>query len=65
MAIFAYIGLAVIFVSVITYMIVYSSRLKGKQETLDQKGRLPASKEEGIAVATQKKEREGRTGTID
>ncbi len=59
-----YILIAVIFVSVVTYMILYTRGLKTKQTTLNEKGRMPASREEGIATATLKKEREGRTGTI-
>ena len=59
-----YILIAVVFVSVLTYMFLYTRGLRSKQATLDQKGRLPASREEGIAAATQHKEETGRTGTI-
>ena len=59
-----YVLIAVVFVSIVTYMILYSRGLKAKQATLNQKGRMPVSKEEGIAIATEKKERTGRTGTI-
>jgi hypothetical protein len=57
-----YILIAVVFISVLTYMFVYNSRLKVRKRTEAVLGREPASKEEGIAVATMEKEREGRTG---
>ena len=60
-----YIALGVVFLGVLTYMFLYTRGLKSKQATLDEKGRLPVSREEGIAVATLEKERAGRTGTID
>ncbi len=56
--------LAAIFALVIGYMFVYSIRLNGRKRTLALKGREPVSKEEGIAVATMEKERNGRTGSI-
>ncbi len=59
--------LAVIaFVAVVTvaYWFLYTRNLKTKQATLNSKGRLPISTEEGIAIATQEKERAGRSGTI-
>jgi hypothetical protein len=59
-----YILIAAIFVILMAYMFVYNSRLKAKRATLNEKGRLPLSKEEGIAVATMQKERSGRSGTI-
>ncbi len=60
-----YIALGVVFLGVLTYMFFYTRGLKSKQATLDEKGRLPVSREEGIAIATLEKERAGRTGTID
>jgi hypothetical protein len=59
-----YIVIAVIFVSVITYMILYTRGLHTKKAALDEMGRLPASREEGIAIATLDKEHDHRTGTI-
>ena len=59
-----YILIAVIFVSVITYMFVYSARLKTRKKSQEILGRPPVTKEEGIAVATAEKERSGRSGTI-
>jgi len=59
-----YVIIAVIFVSVITYMILYTRGLHTKKAALDEMGRLPASREEGIAIATLDKEHDHRTGTI-
>lgn len=59
-----YVALAVVFVLVLTYMFLYNTHLKTRQRTMALKGRQPVSKEEGIAVATLEKEREGRTGSI-
>jgi hypothetical protein len=59
-----YYVLAAVFALVIAYMFVYSIRLKTRERTIALKGRPPVSEEEGIAVATMEKEREGRTGTI-
>jgi hypothetical protein len=58
-----YVIIAVVFVAVLTYMFLYTRGLRSKQATLDEKGRLPVTKEEGIALATQHKEKTGRTGT--
>ena len=55
--------IVIVFLSVVTYMILYTRGLRSKQATLDQKGRLPITREEGIADATMHKERTGRTGT--
>ncbi len=52
-----YIGGAVIFVAVLVIIFVYNRNLKTKQATLAAKGRLPISKEEGIAIATENKKR--------
>ncbi len=52
-----YIGGAIIFVTVLVIIFVYSRNLKTKQATLAAKGRLPISKEEGIAIATENKKR--------
>lgn len=46
------------------YWFFYTRGLRAKQATLDEKGRLPVTREEGIAIATEEKERAGRTGTI-
>ena len=59
-----YIVAAVIFACVITYMIVYTRGLRSKQAAINKMGRLPVDREEGIAIATENKERAGRTGTI-
>ena len=56
--------IAIVAIAIVTYMILYTRGLKAKKTVLDQKGRLPVSKEEGIAAATQQKERTGRSGTI-
>jgi hypothetical protein len=56
--------IAIVAISVATYMFLYTRGLHTKRATLDHKGRLPRCKEEGIAIATQDKERSGRTGTI-
>jgi hypothetical protein len=50
-----YIGAAIFFLAVITYWIVYTRSLKT---------RAGVGKNEGIAMPTQRKERNGRTGTI-
>ena len=59
-----YYVLAGIFALVIAYMFIYSIRLNGRKRTEALKGRPPVSEEEGIAVATMEKERNGRTGSI-
>lgn len=59
-----YIGASVVFAAVVLYMILYTRGLKAKQAALDAKGRPEVDVEEGIAIATARKEREGRTGTI-
>ena len=56
--------IALVLIGVFVYMFLYTRGLKSKQATLNQKGRMPASREEGIALATEKKEKAGRTGTI-
>ncbi len=60
-----YIIIAVVFISVVTYMILYTRGMKAKQAALNEKGRPPVSKEEGILIATEGKEKAGRTGTIN
>ncbi len=50
-----YIGGPIILIAVVIIVIVYTRNLKIKQATLDAKGRLPISKEEGIAIATEAK----------
>jgi hypothetical protein len=52
-----YIVAAIIFVGMLTWMFVYSSRLKDRKRTEDLKGRAPIVPEEGIAIATREKER--------
>jgi hypothetical protein len=59
-----YIALSVIFAAVLAYMYLYTTHLHPNERTMALKGRLPISKEEGIAVATLEKERTGRTGTF-
>jgi len=59
-----YILIALVFISVLTYMFVYNSRLKGRRRTEALLGRPPVSKEEGIAVATLEKERAHGAGSI-
>ena len=59
-----YIALALLLLGVATYWFLYTRGLHTKQDTLNEKGRLPVTREEGIAVSTLKKERTGRTGTI-
>jgi hypothetical protein len=56
--------IAIVAVSVVTYWILYTTRLKARERTIALKGRPPISKEEGIAVATLEKERTGKTGSI-
>ena len=56
--------IALVLIGVFTYMFLYTRGLKAKQATLNQKGRLPVTREEGIAIATENKEKAGRTGTI-
>ncbi len=52
-----YIGGGIIFIAVLVFIFVYIRNLKTKQATLAAKGRLPISKEEGIAIATEAKRR--------
>jgi hypothetical protein len=59
-----YIALSVIFATVMAYMYLYTTHLHPNERTMALKGRLPISKEEGIAVATLEKERTGRTGSF-
>ena len=55
---------ALLLISVFTYMVLYTRGLHTKRDTLDEKGRLPVTREEGIAISTLKKEHEHRTGTV-
>lgn len=59
-----YVALAIVFALILTYMFVYNTRLRTRQRTMALKGRQPVSKEEGIAVATLEKERNGKTGSF-
>lgn len=59
-----YVIIAVVFVAVVLYMILYNRSVKAKQVTLEREGHLPVSPQEGIAIATEEKERTGRTGSI-
>ena len=59
-----YIVLSVIFASVMVYMYLYTTHLHPNERTMALKGRLPISKEEGIAVATLEKERLHKTGSF-
>ena len=55
---------ALLLISVFTYMVLYTRGLHTKRDTLDEKGRLPVTREEGIAISTLKKEHAHRTGTV-
>ncbi len=55
-----YIGIAVVFIAVMAYWFFYTRSVKAKQTTLNETGRLPVSKQEGIARATEEKEDVGR-----
>jgi hypothetical protein len=61
---FVYIALALIYAAVMTYMYLYTTHLHPNERTMALKGRLPISKEEGIAVATLEKERLHKTGSF-
>ncbi|WP_158823019.1 hypothetical protein [Granulicella sp. S156] len=50
-----YITLAVAYVAVVVSMVTYNVRLHSKRDTLEEKGRLPMSLEEGILIATEHK----------
>ena len=54
----------VLLLSVFTYMVLYTRGLHTKRDTLEEKGRLPVTIEEGIAISTLKKEHAHRTGTV-
>jgi hypothetical protein len=56
--------IALVLIGVATYMFFYTRGLHTKRATLDKLGRMPVTREEGIAIATDDKERAGRTGTI-
>jgi hypothetical protein len=56
--------IAFVLVGVATYTILYTRGLHTRRATLDKLGRMPVTREEGIAIATDDKERAGRTGTI-
>ena len=56
--------IALVLIGVAVYMFLYTRGLRTKKAVLDEKGRLPVTREEGIAAATLQKERTGRTGTI-
>ena len=60
-----YIIIAVVFIAIVAYMILYTRGMKARQAALNVKGRKEVSVEEGIAIATQGKEEAGRTGSID
>ena len=55
---------ALLLISVFTYMVLYTRGLHTKRDCLEEKGRLPVFREEGIAISTLKKEHEHRTGTV-
>lgn len=48
-----YIVAGLLFLGFLTWMFVYSARLKTKKATMNAKGRAPVVPEEGIAVATE------------
>ena len=56
--------IAIVLVSTAIYMFLYTRGLHTKKAVLDEKGRLPLTREEGISAATLHKEKHGRTGTI-
>ena len=60
----AYIACSVVFILIVAYMFLYSAKLKARKATRAKLGRDPLTKEEGIAIATDEKEKHGRTGTI-
>ena len=60
-----YVLIGLVLIGVFTYMFFYTRGLRSKRDTLNEKGRMPVSREEGIAVATIKKEESGRTGTLN
>ena len=55
---------ALVLISVAVYMFLYTKGLHTKRDTLEEKGRMPVTIEEGIAVSTLKKEHAHRTGTV-
>jgi hypothetical protein len=59
-----YITLSVIFAVVMAYLYLYTTHLHPRERTRALKGRLPVSKEEGIAVATLEKERLHKIGSF-
>ena len=61
---FVYALVALILIGVATYMVLYTRGLHTKRDTLEEKGRMPVTIEEGIAVSTLKKEHAHRTGTV-
>jgi hypothetical protein len=61
---FVYVLVGILLISVFTYMALYTKGLHTKRDTLEEKGRLPVSIEEGIAISTLKKEHAHRTGTV-
>jgi hypothetical protein len=48
-----YIALALVFASVMTYMVVYNLRHKTRRATQQKLGRPPVATEESIAVSTE------------
>ncbi len=52
-----YIGGPIIFIAVLVFIFIYTRNLKTRQATLAAKGRVPVSKEEGIAIATNTRKR--------
>ena len=61
-AIFIIIALVVLGVAI--YWFLYTRGLKTRHSVLDAQGHPVEGTQEGIAAATQEKERTGRTGTI-
>ena len=58
-----FVVLSVVFALVILYWVLYTTRLKVRRT--DAYGRGKIGQTESIAMATDRKERTGRTGTID
>ena len=50
-----YIGASILFVCFISYMFLYSYRMKMRGNTEQVKGRPPVDVEEGIAISTETK----------
>jgi len=52
---FVLLMIAIVAALVLTYWILYTTRLKARERTIALKGRPPVSVEEGILIATREK----------